>query len=212
MKLKKNMAVLGVCACLGIGGFGAYALYIAQVQAVQNRITIVAGGGDSPAGQIVEENWNPSNATDLYPNSEVPKDPKFVSAAQYDGWVIMKVVIPTMMADDDGDDATPNVEMDCVVPQNIDTTNWTLLESYVNTTDTDSITYSEYYYGYNTIVAAGGETTSLFTSIKVPDIYGLDADITDSIDVSATLVQSEGYDTIQAAFDVLEVEALVTGN
>lgn len=206
-EMKKNkLAVLALCGMLACGGVvgGAYAYYSGISETTENQFTIKAGKQDEvngdKIGEIEEDKWDPTNAEDLAPNQEVEKNPKFISNAEYEAWCIMKVSIPTETMKV-GAETTAAVH-DAVTLEGLDTANWTLLKAQKSGTDgTDSV----YYYGYNQTVAKNEETTELFTSIKVPDITELEANFVDTVDVSAHIVQAEGYATVTDAFAVLGI-------
>ena len=198
------LALCGMLACGSAAG-GAYAVYTGLSEVSENQFTIKAGKlyetDKDKVGEIVEDQWNPENAKGMMPNQEVPKNPKFTSNAEYDAWCIMKVAVPTEIMKIGGE-STEQVH-DMVTLKGVDRTNWTLLKAQKSTKDgTDSI----YYYGYKTTLSKGESTSELFTSILVPDISELSSNVTDTVNVTVHLVQSEGYDTISDAFDTLGVQ------
>ncbi len=206
-KMKKNkiamLALCGILACGGAAG-GAYALYSGSLQATENQFTIKAGKlretDAAKVGTITEDKWNPENATDLMPNQEIEKNPKFISNAEYEAWCVMKVAIPTEVMKVGGEDTADLYDL--VELCGVDTENWTLLEADKSMEDgTDSL----YYYGYNHPLSKGEETSELFTSIKVPNISELTATVTDTVNVSAYIVQTEGYTDVEEAFVALGI-------
>ena len=206
-KMKKNkiamLALCGILACGGAAG-GAYALYSGISDTKENQFTIKAGKlnetDDTKIGVIEENLWNPENAKELMPNQLVPKNPKFVSSAEYDAWCIMKVAIPTEIMKIDGEDTATVYDM--VTLEGLDESNWTLLKAKKSDKDgTDSL----YYYGYKQSLQKGDATSELFTALKVPNISELSSNITDTVDISVFTVQTEGFNTIQDAFQTLGV-------
>lgn len=201
---KSRIAVLALCGLLTCGGAisGAYALYSGYTQDVENTFTIKAGSSnetdEEKVGSITEDKWDPDNADNLAPNQTVEKNPVFTSNAEYEAWVIVKVEIPTATMKL-GDEATASVH-DAVTLEGIDTTGWKKVGEEVSSVAGSN---SVYYFGYQTALNKGDFTTELFTSIKVPDISELTTNLTDSVDVSATIIQSEGYDTVEDAFAAL---------
>ena len=203
---KEKIALLALCGMLVCGGTvgGAYALYTGLSDTTANQFTIKAGklaesDGDK-VGEIEEDKWDAENAGDLMPNSEVEKNPKFISNAEYEAWCIMKVSIPTASMKIGGEN-TASV-YDAVSLKGLDLDNWSLVgEKKSSTVGKNSV----YYYGYKTTRAKGEETTELFTSIKVPDISELETNLTDTVDVAVHVVQAEGYETVAQAFAALGI-------
>ena len=198
------LALCGILACGGAVG-GAYALYTGYSETTENQFTIKAGKLDETnsdkVGVIEEDLWDKTNAEDMMPNQEVAKNPKFISNAEYEAWCIMKVAVPAETMKIGGEETASVYDM--VSLEGLDTTNWTLLkEQKSDTAGTDSV----YYYGYNTTISKGESTSELFTSIKVPDISELESNVSDTVDVSAQIVQAEGYETIAEAFAVLGIQ------
>lgn len=205
-KMKKSkLAMLALCGVLTCGGAagGAYAIYTGLTETTQNQFTIVAGKmneiGDK-VGEITEDKWDPENATGLMPNQEIQKNPKFTSNAEYDAWCIMKVSIPVASMKVDGEETEKICNM--VKLQGLDMTNWSLLrEVKSEAAGTDAV----YYYGYRKPLSKGQSTTELFTSIKVPNVSELLQNVTDTLDISAYVVQKIGFNTVKNAFDSLNL-------
>ena len=203
---KSKIAMLALCGILACGSAagGAYALYSGISDTMENQFTIKAGKlnetDDSKIGVIEEDLWNPENAKSLMPNQVVPKNPKFISNAEYEAWCIMKVAVPTEIMKLGGEDTATVYDM--VTLENLDDDNWILLKEKPSDKDgTDSV----YYYGYKK-EKKGDKTTALFTALKVPNISELASNITDSVNISVFTVQTEGYSTIQDAFGMLSVQ------
>lgn len=198
---KSKLAALALCGILTCGGVvgGAYALYSGMTSTTENTFTIKAGKSnetdEAKIGTITEDKWDPDNADNLGPNQEVEKNPKFTSNAEYEAWCIVKVEIPTVSMKV-GTETTAAVH-DAVTLEGVDTSGWTKVGEKVSST---AGTNSVYYYGYKTVLNKGDVTSELFTSIKVPDISELSSNLTDSVDVSATIIQAEGYASVDAAF------------
>lgn len=206
-KMKKSkLAMLALCGILTCGGAvgGAYALYSGITDTTENQFTVLAGKlnetDDEKVGVIEEDQWNPENAKELMPNQEIPKNPRFISSAEYEAWCIMKVAVPTETMKLGGE-STANV-YDMVTLEGLDQTNWTLLKSMKSDEDGKD---SFYFYGYNESLKKGDETTELFTAIKVPNISELTSNVTDTVGVSVYTVQKEGYDSVYEAFATLGI-------
>lgn len=190
--MKKVNAIL-VAGALMLSSAGAYSAFMATTDTKVNTFNIVEGGGE--AGKIVEPGWDEENAKDMQPGKVVVKDPKVISTASYEAWVFLTVEIPTFQAtlnDKAGvyDTVTPNFNADG---------KWTLIKSEKSSA---AGTNSKYTYGYNEKVSAGGETTALFTQFSVPDFSKTEA-ITDSIDISGRMMQTEGCATLDDAATAL---------
>lgn len=201
---KSKIAVLALCGLLTCGGAigGAYALYSGYTQDVENTFTIKAGSSNETdsdkVGAVKEDKWDPDNADDLAPNQIVDKNPVFTSNAEYEAYVIIKVDVPTVIMRLAGE--TNAAVHDAVTLVDVDYDNWEQLASRVSdTAGTDSV----YYFGYLNTLSKGQNTTELFQAIQVPDIDELTDNFTDSVDVSATIIQAEGYDSVSDAFEAL---------
>lgn len=209
MKKNKKLAMLGLVACLGLASVGAYAVYTGTSATTANTFTIKAGNSNetnaSKVGTITEDNWDPANATNLAPNQKVAKDPVFKSAAEYECWVIMKVDIPMVDMKVQGD-LDSSVQDSVYLLDSSDArgvnSGWSLVGKKTGATEHD---VTSYYYGYGTKLNKGDSTSALFSKIQVPDIVELNANFVDSVDVTATIVQGEGYATVQNAFDSLGI-------
>lgn len=203
-KMKKSkLAMLALCGALTCGGAAgsAYAIYTGLTETTENQFTIVAGKKDETGdkvGEITEDKWNPDEATGLMPNQEIQKNPKFTSNAEYDAWCIMKVSIPVASMKVGGEETEKVYDM--VSLRGLDSTNWTLLkEEKSQSVGTNTV----YYYGFRKPLSKGQSTTELFAAIKVPDVSELTTNVTDSLDVSAHIVQKIGFNTVREAFSSL---------
>lgn len=202
MKMRKGIVALALCVAVSVGGVGAYALYTASTDVVENVFTIRSGSSSSGASEIIEANWDPTTATALQPNQEIIKDPAVKSGEGYDGWVIMRVDVP--VAEMKVLSSISEIVRDIL---QIDVTTipseWTLLKSEISTTiGVDSV----YYYGYTKVLKPGETTTPCFTKMNVPDMESLKTTVTDTVNVSATIVQDDGFTSVQEAWDVLGLE------
>ena len=81
---------------------------------------------------------------------------------------------------------------------------WTLAGKNANA-DADTLTYSYY---YKTVLAAGENTGALFTAVTIPanfkkaEMEALGNDF--AITVTATAIQAETFETVEAAFAAYE--------
>mgnify|MGYP004586391299 CR=1 FL=1 len=196
MNKKWKLGLISAALALGVIG-GAYAYYSGTAATKENTFNIVAGQKDQEnAGTIEEPNWNPEDAKDLQPGQTVAKDPKIKSNVDYETWVFMKVEVPTLTAQKEGD-ADDKVYDAVTFTKNA---GWTEIKS---TPSAVAGTNSVYIYGYDTKLAAQGETTTLFDNFTVQDFTKVARGLSDSIDVSGTLIQTTGYDTQDAAATAL---------
>ena len=191
-KRKWNKVKASVIAgAMALSVFGAYSAFTSVTDTKVNTFNIVAGEDGAQAGTIVEPNWDEENAKDMLPKKTVAKDPKVVSDAAYETWVFLTVEVPAFQATLNG---TADV-YDAVIPNFNADGKWTLVKSEKSST---AGTNSCYTYGYKDKVAAKGETTSLFTEFTVPDFTKTEA-LSDSIDISGRMIQTEGYATLAEA-------------
>lgn len=201
MKKSNKVKITLATAALMIGVIGgAYSYYSGTAATKENTFNIVAGSKDqTDAGTIEEPNWNPEDAKDLQPGQVVTKDPKIQSNVDYESWVFMKVEVPTLTAQKEGD--ADDKVYDAVTFTKND--GWTEIKSVPSTV---AGTNSVYIYGYDTKLAAHGTTTTLFDSFTVQDFTKVATGLTDSIDVSGTLIQTTGYETQDAAATALNLK------
>lgn len=197
-RLSKKVKAGLIASGLVLSVAGAYSAFTAVTDTKTNTFNIVAGEDGLQAGRILEPGWDEEAAKDMQPGKKVTKNPKLVSDAGYETWVFLTVEVPTFQATLDGEAGVH----DTVVPNfNVDG-KWTLIkEERSDTAGTDS----RYTYGYKEKVAAGGETTALFTQFTVPDFTKTEA-ISDSIDVSGKMIQTEGYGTLADAASALGLD------
>ena len=174
---------------------GAYAYFSGTAETKSNVFNIVAGQSDQKdtAGTILEPGWNPANAVDLEPGQEVTKDPSLKSNVEYQSWAFLQVEIPAVTAQKKGD--LSDQVYDAVVLNGIDGAKWEKIrEDISGEPGTDSV----YIYGLKDPLAPGAETPKLFTSFAVQDFTKLEA-VSDSVNVSGSLIQTTGQPTLDAA-------------
>lgn len=189
--LSKKVKMGVVMGMLTLSVLGAYSAYTSVTETKSNTFNIVAGGDGSPAGRVEEPNWNVEEGKDMLPLKTVAKDPKVVSTANYETWVFLTVEVPTFQAALDGKEGV----YDTVVPNFNADGKWTEIKSEKSSIAGEN---SKYTYGYKEKVAAGGETSSLFTQISVPDFTKTEG-ISGSIDVYGKMIQTEGFNDLDAA-------------
>lgn len=223
-RMLRRAAIAAAAVLAGGTAVGAaYAAFSGRGTATENSFTIQAGeeGGkietDKDKGTgVVETEWPtedkdgngiPDAAEDLQPGSVVPKNPRFVSPLSYDAWVALKVEVPAANFKIAGQ-TTERVQ-DCVSLEQLNADKkWELL---FQSKASEEGGHSIYYYVYKSIVSGkkqgalkGGETSSLFQSIRVPDITALSLKsngkgFSGSVRVTPYSVQAEGYETAVSA-------------
>lgn len=191
---KTKAAVLTAAMSLGVIS-GAYAYFSGTAKTQSNVFNIVAGQSDQvdTAGTVLEPGWNPAHAVDLEPGQEVIKDPSLKSNVEYESWAFLQVEIPAISAQKKGD--LSDQVYDAVVLNGIDDSKWEKIREDISSeAGTDSV----YIYGLKTPLSAGGETPKLFTSFTVQD-FTKSAAVSDTIDVSGSMIQTTGQPTLAAA-------------
>ena len=179
---KTKAAVLAGAMTLGAVS-GAYAYFSGTAETKSNVFNIVAGQSDQKdtAGTILE------------PGQEVTKDPSLKSNVEYQSWAFLQVEIPAVTAQKKGD--LSDQVYDAVVLNGIDGAKWEKIrEDISGEPGTDSV----YIYGLKDPLAPGAETPKLFTSFTVQDFTKLEA-VSDSVNVSGSLIQTTGQPTLDAA-------------
>lgn len=185
---KKKVAIaaaaLALVGLIGVGG--AYAYFSGQSKVVENQFSYVAGEQDKDGIiTIVEPEWNPEDAKDLEPAEQLTKDPYVHSDAEYEAFVAMKVVMPKI----DGEVAEGVDTTEAFINLDWNTTDYTLLAKE------DTADAVVYYYGYNTKLAAKSDTSKLFTTMEFNKFTKIAEAGSDSVDVSAAVIQSIDPDT-----------------
>lgn len=192
MKNKKIIAGLAIAAALTGTIAGATAYFSGTADTVHNEFSYVVGENDqNGAIEIVEPDWVPEEAVELEPGELLGKDPSVISKVAYDGWVVVKVTSPKISADLAADE-NGNYEysmLEAFSYVDLDETNYTLLKTVDNT---DNIVY---YYGYNTILENGKQTSELFQKIKMNDFAAVQSSGSGSVDIDAAIIQSVNPET-----------------
>jgi hypothetical protein len=223
MQVNKKVLALIIVGALGIGGVmgGAFAMYLGVSDKKVNVIDLDSGQKGAVVGEIVETDWNSSDATNLQPGAKVAKNPAFVSNADYESWVIMRVDIPTYlcsMGEQDSlseqvlmyitDDESDAIEVSAVKGLDDEGDYTTKINKdwkYLGEADSTDNYYKYYYYGYTKKVgkkdASDSTTTPLFTHFVVKDLTALATHVYTSIYVSANIIQTEGIESIDAAWE-----------
>ena len=159
MKLSRKNAIIAAGLLSASALTGTMAYYSGYTTKKANEFTIVAGKkNQDDAGEILEPNWNPDNAENLQPNGSFPKDPQLKSNIKYDAWAFIKIEMPTIKAQIEGENEEDihdcfNYEIN---------EDWVLIHSE-NTGKSDSLSKdSVYVYAYTRPLPPGETTTPLF--------------------------------------------------
>ena len=119
----------------------------------------------------------------------MPKDPSIRSNLEYDAWAFIKVEMPTVSAQVEGEDAeTVHDAFNYVVNDG-----WELIEVEDSGQSDIAGTDSVYIYAYKTPLAAGNQTSTLFDEMTVPDYTKLLNGLEGSVDITGYLIQTEGF-------------------
>lgn len=147
----------------------------------------------------------------IYPGVVLPKDPTVHNDGSYDAYVRVKITVDFnklagMQADKKlFNDATADGDLTNIL--NIDAENWTYVNYVINFPDRE-VTYT---YTYNTALAAGTDTTAVFTEVSIPaaltneDVkdYGLESF---NLDIVAEAIQTAGFADAAAAWAAFDAE------
>ena len=205
---KKTIAIMGIVGVLLIGG--AFAYFSGTAEQKKNNYSVVKGGQEGPI-EVIEPKWDPTDsnsdgipdkAEDVEPGQLVSKDPQIHSKCEYDGWVVVKVSVPTISAELNGTTGVYDT-FDLI---GVDTTNFKLLKSTVST---DASKKSVYYYGYKKILPAGQTSEELFKQLKMKEFTLISAAQKNSVDLDAAIVQKINPNTGVAYNNIDEVWTLI---
>ncbi len=199
---KKRLVIAGLIAGVLLIG-GAFAYFSSRAVTKENKFNIAVGGTEDGEIKIIEEKWDdperdkdkndiPDDAEDIEPGQEIIKDPHVKSEVEYDGFVIMKVSIPTVKAElGQAEFENPGIH-DTFLLQKLNERDFVKLGEEVVTEEApegESQKKSVYYYGYKKVVPAKGETTNLFEQVRMQDFAIIGKVLNDSIDLDAIIVQ-----------------------
>lgn len=219
MKLsgKAKAAVLALSlASMTVGGALAY--FSGSAAKVSNEFHIVAGSQNQKgdAGTIKEPEWKKEKEQDkngdgvkdvqqAQPGQTFKKDPSLTSNVEYGAIGYIRVKVPTIDAKMDGDADSKVYDTFKLGAINSDFTELSA-SNKSQTAGEDSV----YIYRYNKQLGKGEATPALFEEITVPafvEIAEGQSGLTDSIDVDAVLLQTEGYATVGADKAITEATA-----
>lgn len=158
-----------------------------------------------------EERVKENTYEDVYPGAVLPKDPTVHNEGSYGAYVRVNITVDFnklagMQADKElFNGTTKDEELTNIL--NIDTENWTYVK-YVVDFDSRTVTYT---YNYEGELAAGANSTPVFTEVTIPNAltnedvadYGLDEF---QIKVVAEAIQTMGFESVEEAFAAYDAE------
>lgn len=177
-KTKSILAALSIVAIVGVSGVVAY---LTDNDSEQNTFTV-----GNVQINLVEPNWNPTNAQNIVPGQNIVKDPKVKNEGKNPAYIYLEVTVPAATVATAQDNGTPVAAAKTQLFTYTPGSNWTLLPAYT----VESATSNKYVYAYNQAVPAGGETTTLFDEVKFANVTETIAGNLD-IDIKAVAIQSE---------------------
>ncbi|MDD6236207.1 MAG: TasA family protein [Clostridiales bacterium] len=153
-----------------------------------------------------------SNTYDnVYPGAVLPKDPTVHNNGTMDAYVRVKITVDfnylALLQDDDIIFNKGEWDADLRNILNIDTQNWTYAGLEFANDGTQNVNF---YYTYNTKLAAGADTTPVFTQVTVPVSFDKELDNaasrTFNIDLEAHAIQVPGFADADAAWTAFDAE------
>lgn len=183
MKKKTKKIVAIIVAALAIIVTGGVIAYLTDTDTATNTFTIGAVSID-----LTEDNWNATNAQNVVPGQVINKDPAIDNTGSNSAYVYIKVEEPivNMRAGGTGPLLTYSIN-----------TGWTQLK-----TSTSGATKTTVFY-YNTALAAGNNTPSLFNNVTVAEFDQNTVNGSKNMVVTAYAIQSNDLPsgtTIQNAY------------
>lgn len=183
MKKKTKKIVAIIVAALAIIVTGGVIAYLTDTDTATNTFTIGAVSID-----LTEDNWNATNAQNVVPGQVINKDPAIDNTGSNSAYVYIKVEEPivNMRAGGTGPLLTYSIN-----------TGWTQLKTSTSGTTKTTVFY------YNTALAAGNNTPSLFNNVTVAEFDQNTVNGSKNMVVTAYAIQSNDLPsgtTIQNAY------------
>ena len=172
--------------------------YTGQATTVKNTLNYQNKKG---AIRVVEPNWEP--VTEVKPGDIVVKDVKVRNGNTVEGFVVIKISIPTIMAKMEGD------ETEKVYDQFIPDWNTTDYELLYEKKSTVAGTDSVYYYGLSKSLRAGEYSAYVFQTMRVPLFTYVAEEHSDAVVVDAAFINATEPVTkvkmtsVKDAFDIM---------
>ena len=175
-----------------ITGFAGQAQQVQNVLQYQNKMDKI---------RVVEPNWVPP--TEVKPLDDIVKQVKVRNGHNYEGYAVIKVSIPTIMAKKEGD--TTEKVYDQFTPD-WNTTDYELLYKKVSTVaGTDSV----YYYGLKKSLRVGEYSKYLFEHMTVPYFVYVGQAASDAVIVDAAFINkkdpvtNQDMTSVREAFEIM---------
>lgn len=221
MSKKKILSLCLIIALAATAVLGGTLAYFTDTD--ENTNTFTMGNVDITLDEApverVEDEWVPvegdrvqeNTYANIYPGVVLPKDPTVHNVGSYGAYVRVKITVDFnklagMQADKElFNGKTEDEELTNIL--NIDTENWNYVEKVI---DFDARTVT-YIYNYNTELAAGADTTAVFTEVSIPAAL-TNEDIADyglnnfEIKIVAEAIQADSFADVSAAFAAYEAE------
>lgn len=177
-KTKSILAALSIVAIVGVSGVVAY---LTDNDSEKNTFTV-----GNVQINLVEPNWDQTNAQNIVPGQNIVKDPKVKNEGNNPAYIYLEVTVPAANVATAQDNGTPVAAAKTQLFTYTPGSDWTLLPGKTE----ETATYNKYVYAYKEAVPAGGETTTLFDSVKFANVTETIAGNQD-IDIKAVAIQSD---------------------
>lgn len=167
-KIATKVACAAVIGCLGAVSIGGMLAYFTDSSSATNTFTV--GDSDSISAEVVEANWDETEATDITPNAEFSKDPEVTNTGDMDLYAYVTVEVPYANVSVDGAAAADTELFSYEINDG-----WVELTDY-STTDTSAgtVTHVYAYVGDDSstleALASGSSTGTLFDTIKFANV------------------------------------------
>ena len=202
MRISKKISIAAIAMVAAMTATGICA-YFTDTDAAVNEFTVGEVKID-----LQEPEWDNTpddEKEDRVPGDEIPKDPQVENVGKNSAYIFVKVAAPKdtfIRAEADGTRVDKEGTLQEVfyvnttggefgyVADSYNKKDWTLLSDYTDTTS--SKTHNYYVFAYNTAVAKGAKTTTLFDNVKVVNaVEGFIDNNKYDIDLNAYAIQSE---------------------
>lgn len=199
---KKTITICLVIMLLAIGIAGGSLAYFTGNDSATNTFTV--GNVDI---DLLEPSWDgDGNGQQIAdPGVAVAKDPYVKNVGKNDAWIRVNVTVSEAAAFKAAMAAHNLTDLNAIFGGH-PAGDWTLAGTSEDS-EKDTITYSYY---YNQILPSGNNTSYLFTTVTLPakftneDVKEMGGDFV--ITVTADAIQSNGFDTVEAAFKAFDGE------
>lgn len=187
--LKKATCATALASLLAVGGVMAY---LTSTDAAENEFSLA----EKIEISVVEPNWVEADAQAMLPTMTVAKDPAVKNVSDVEGFIAMKVEVPTMNVKLVGDAAAADHELVTYAVND----GWTETGTATYDAATGMTTHT---YLYKDALAAGGTTKSLFDNITLVNLVEgqiTGSDLNQSLNVHGYAIQSHGFSDVASAW------------